>query len=54
MVLTETEDDLASSGVAEDILEDDSNDSNDGNATDNMYLDPNTFMVEGQREHGEG
>ena len=42
--LTHTEDDLASSCVVGYILENDSDDSNDGNATDDVYLCPTTFM----------
>ena len=51
--LIQTEDDLASSGVAGDILANDSDASKDGNATDNMDLDPNSFMGEGKQDHGQ-
>ena len=50
--LIQTEDDLDSSGVAKTILENDSNDSNDVNATDDVDLDPTMFIGEGQRDHG--
>ena len=51
--LTQTEYDLASSGVAEHIIENDSNDSDDGNATDDVEFDPTAFMGEVKRYHGE-
>ena len=41
------------SGVAEDILSNDSDDSDDGNATDYMDLNRTTFMGERKLEHGE-
>ena len=44
---------LDSSGVAEDILSNDSDDSDDGNATDYMDLNRTTFMGERKLEHGE-
>ena len=52
MELTLTEDNLASSGVTEYILSNDSNDSDDDNTTDNMDLYHTAFMGERQREHG--
>ena len=46
--LTLTEDNLASSGVTEYILSNDSDDSDDGNTTDDMDLYHTVFMGEGQ------
>ena len=53
MELTHTEDSLAFSGVAEDILSNDSDDSYDGNSTKDVDLDPTVFMGEGQQDNGE-
>ena len=47
-----TEDNLASSGVTEYILSNYSNDSDDGNTTDDMELYHTAFMGERQLEHG--
>ena len=53
MELTQTEYDLYSSGVAEDNLTNDREDSYGGDATDDMDLDPTAFMGEGQWKHVE-